>query len=227
MFMRGCPWWTTPMAHSWHIHESWHIIDELHPSYTHEWMSQVDCSHGTFMIHTWHIIYKLPPNYSHERQTLVAYTNGTFMTHSWHIIYELPPSYTHERQTLVDYSHGIGVDAMNWISKPPGKLPPSTNIVRTFDYYSWLMIAVSLFAVWWVFNDFVCEYLSGKSHPRKPIWKTKLAISRMIALLTSLCHNLAEQICTKAKVDICLWSLMHWLLVDFLKTLNPKYSWAQ
>ena len=56
-------------------------------------------------------------------------------------------SYTDERQTLVDYSHGIGVDAMNWISKPPGKLPPSTNIVRTFDYYSWIMIGVSLLTV--------------------------------------------------------------------------------
>ena len=36
---------------------------------------------------------------------------------------------------------------MNWISKPPGKLPPSTNIVRTFDYYSWIMIGVSLLSV--------------------------------------------------------------------------------
>ena len=50
----------------------------------------------------------------------------------------------------MDYSHGIGVDAMNWISKPPGKLPPSTNIVRTFDYYSWVMIAFSLIAVWYL-----------------------------------------------------------------------------
>ena len=36
---------------------------------------------------------------------------------------------------------------MNWISKPPGKLPPATNIVRTFDYYSWIMIGVSLLSV--------------------------------------------------------------------------------
>ena len=61
-------------------------------------------------------------------------------------------SYTNERQGLVDYSHGIGVDAMNWISKPPGKLPPSTNIVRTFDYYSWVMIAFSLIAVWYIYK---------------------------------------------------------------------------
>ena len=76
-------------------------------------------------------------------------------------------SYTSERQEVVDYSHGntscvtyhvpchvsgIGVDAMNWISKPPGKLPPSTNIVRTFDYSSWIMIGCSLAAVRWVLS---------------------------------------------------------------------------
>ena len=57
-------------------------------------------------------------------------------------------SYTMERNMLIDYSHGIGVDAMNWISKPPGKLPTSTNIVRSFDYYGWAMIGISLLAVW-------------------------------------------------------------------------------
>ena len=56
-------------------------------------------------------------------------------------------SYTVERNTLIDYSHGIGVDAMNWISKPPGKLPPSTNIVRTFDYITWGLIGASFLAV--------------------------------------------------------------------------------
>ena len=56
-------------------------------------------------------------------------------------------SYTSVRNELVDYSHAIGVDAMSWISKPPGKLPSSTNIVRTFDYYSWMMIGASLMSV--------------------------------------------------------------------------------
>ena len=56
-------------------------------------------------------------------------------------------SYTSERNELIDYSHAIGVDAMSWISKPPGKLPSSTNIVRTFDYYSWMMIGASLISV--------------------------------------------------------------------------------
>ena len=62
---------------------------------------------------------------------------------------------------MVDYSPGIGVDAMNWISKPPGKLPPATNIVRTFDYYSWIMIAVSLLSV-----SFACGVASkvGQSY---------------------------------------------------------------
>ena len=45
--------------------------------------------------------------------------------------------YTQERQTLVDYSHPIGDFASHWISKPPEKLHPSTNIVRVFDY-NWL-----------------------------------------------------------------------------------------
>ena len=82
-------------------------------------------------------------------------------------------SYTSERQEVVDYSHGntscvtyhvtchvsgIGVDAMNWISKPPGKLPPGTNIVRTFDYSSWIMIGCSLAAVRWVLS-----WLGGQS----------------------------------------------------------------
>ena len=65
-------------------------------------------------------------------------------------------SYTIERNALVDYSHGIGVDAMNWISKPPGKLPPSTNIVRTFDYYSWMMIGFSLISVRFFHNGKYC-----------------------------------------------------------------------
>ena len=33
---------------------------------------------------------------------------------------------------------------MRWISKPPGKLPPVTNIIRTFDHYSWIMIGASI-----------------------------------------------------------------------------------
>ena len=52
--------------------------------------------------------------------------------------------YSPERYTLIDYSHVIGDTALRWISKSPGKLPPVTNIIRIFDFYSWLMIGVSL-----------------------------------------------------------------------------------
>ena len=38
--------------------------------------------------------------------------------------------YLSDRQSLVDYSHYIGDTAMKWLSKPPGKLPPVTNIIR-------------------------------------------------------------------------------------------------
>ena len=44
---------------------------------------------------------------------------------------------------MVDYSVSVGDTAMKWISKRPGKLPPVSNIIRTFDVYSWLMIGVS------------------------------------------------------------------------------------
>ena len=33
------------------------------------------------------------------------------------------------------------------MSKPPQKLPPATNIVRIFDYTSWLLILISMLSV--------------------------------------------------------------------------------
>ena len=36
---------------------------------------------------------------------------------------------------------------MKWMSKPPQKLPPATNIVRIFDYTSWLLILISMLSV--------------------------------------------------------------------------------
>ena len=56
-------------------------------------------------------------------------------------------AYTAERNTLVDYSHSVTVAAMRWISKPPGKLPPVTNIIRTFDFHSWIMIGASSLSI--------------------------------------------------------------------------------
>ena len=59
--------------------------------------------------------------------------------------------YLPSRQSVVDYSVSVGDTAMKWISKPPEKLTPVTNIIRTFDSYSWLMIGVSIisFIVSW------------------------------------------------------------------------------
>ena len=52
-----------------------------------------------------------------------------------------------ERASFIDYSHPVGVDAMKWMSKPPQKLPPATNIVRIFDSITWLLIFISMLAV--------------------------------------------------------------------------------
>ena len=56
-------------------------------------------------------------------------------------------SYTMERAAFIDYSHPVGVDAMKWMSKPPQKLPPATNIIRIFDTTTWAFILVSMLAV--------------------------------------------------------------------------------
>ena len=45
--------------------------------------------------------------------------------------------YTQERGSFIDYSHPVGVDAMKWMSKPPQKLPPASNIIRIFDKTGW------------------------------------------------------------------------------------------
>ena len=55
-------------------------------------------------------------------------------------------SYTMERGSFIDYSHPVGVDALKWVSKPPEKLPPATNIIRIFDPTSWLLIFISMLA---------------------------------------------------------------------------------
>ena len=52
-----------------------------------------------------------------------------------------------ERQALLDYSHPLGEAAYHWVSKPPGKLSPATNILRIFDIQSWIMIGVSVLSV--------------------------------------------------------------------------------
>ena len=55
-------------------------------------------------------------------------------------------SYTVERGSFIDYSHPVGVDGQKWVSKPPEKLPPATNIIRIFDKTTWLLIFISMLA---------------------------------------------------------------------------------
>ena len=55
--------------------------------------------------------------------------------------------YLPDRQSLVDYSHYVGDTAMKWVSKPPGKLPPFTNIIRVFDNQCWAWIGASVMFV--------------------------------------------------------------------------------
>ena len=56
-------------------------------------------------------------------------------------------SYSQERNSFIDYSHPVGQDGPVWLSKPPQKLPPSTNIVRVFDSMTWLFVFVSMVTV--------------------------------------------------------------------------------
>ena len=56
-------------------------------------------------------------------------------------------SYTLERGSFIDYSHPVGLDGAKWMSKPPQKLPPATNIIRIFDGVTWLLVFVSMLSV--------------------------------------------------------------------------------
>ena len=56
-------------------------------------------------------------------------------------------SYNAERASFIDYTHQLGIDGMVWVSKPPQKLPPITNILRIFDLSSWMFILLSMITV--------------------------------------------------------------------------------
>ena len=69
--------------------------------------------------------------------------------------------YTTQRLALVDFSPGVGEVGLKWVSKSPGRLSRATNIIRIFDFYSWMMIAVSilffilaLYIVCWVSQSY-------------------------------------------------------------------------
>ena len=56
-------------------------------------------------------------------------------------------SYNAERALFIDYTHQLGIDGMVWVSKPPQKLPPITNILSIFDMTSWMLIFASMLTV--------------------------------------------------------------------------------
>ena len=70
---------------------------------------------------------------------------------------------------------------MKWISKSPGKLPPATNIIRIFDFYSWLMIAVSLLS----FSlAYIIVWRVSQSYGAAPSLDTSLAFLFSLSALT-------------------------------------------
>ena len=56
-------------------------------------------------------------------------------------------SYRSDRASFVDYTMPIGEDGVIWVSMPPQKLPPITNITWIFDSVSWIFMLISIFMV--------------------------------------------------------------------------------
>ena len=56
-------------------------------------------------------------------------------------------SYKEARILFVDYSPAVGEDGSVWWSKLPQKLPPATNLIRTFDATSWAMTGLAMLTV--------------------------------------------------------------------------------
>ena len=52
-----------------------------------------------------------------------------------------------DRATIIEYTMPVGDDGMVWVSLPPQKLPPITNITWIFDSKSWICIMVSIVLV--------------------------------------------------------------------------------
>ena len=55
-------------------------------------------------------------------------------------------SYKEARILFVDNSPAVGEDGFVW-SKLPQKLPPATNLTRTFDTMSWAMTGLAMLTV--------------------------------------------------------------------------------
>ena len=52
--------------------------------------------------------------------------------------------YSPSRFAAVDYSPPLGPFEQNWISRLPRKLPPYTNLIKTFDKTTWILIGLSI-----------------------------------------------------------------------------------
>ena len=56
-------------------------------------------------------------------------------------------SYKTDRNTFIDYTMPVEEDGVLWVSKAPQKLPSFTNIIKIFDFSSWLCILISIVLV--------------------------------------------------------------------------------
>ena len=55
--------------------------------------------------------------------------------------------YSPSRFTAIDFSHPLGPYQTNWHSRLPRKLPPYTNLIKTFDKTTWILIGLSISSV--------------------------------------------------------------------------------
>ena len=69
-----------------------------------------------------------------------------------------------DRATIIEYTMPVGEDGMVWVSLPPQKLPPITNITWIFDSRSWICIMVSIFIVLISFIIIIRVAFKGTKH---------------------------------------------------------------
>ena len=69
-----------------------------------------------------------------------------------------------DRATIIEYTMSVGDDGMVWVSLPPQKLPPITNITWIFDFKSWICIMISIVMVIIAFIIITRVSLNGSKH---------------------------------------------------------------
>ena len=69
-----------------------------------------------------------------------------------------------DRATIIEYTMSVGDDGMVWVSLPPQKLPPITNITWIFDFKSWICIMISIVMVIIAFTIITRVSLNGTRH---------------------------------------------------------------